>query len=1119
MSNFTFLTNEFEILKANAVKSEIYAMEDPDVSAICARKALETSVKFIYRVDESLDERQIKKLDLFGLVDSRDFQDILPYELIDEIHFVRKLGNNAAHNSQAISTSKSLYANKCLYKLQRWIVEVYSTYDVEGEYDATKLLPSSQKEQKEELVAQHEDVANLEAENAKLLEELAKLKTQVSAPQKHVVKVATVTEAQTRKELIDVELYEAGYDVDAFVYGVDEEYEVTLEEGGKGYVDYVIWGEDAKPLAVIEAKKTIKDVSIGRHQARRYSEALREEFGCDVLTFVTNGRVIEYSDGLGGFRQIHSIFPKSEMLRALQKKKAMLSVKPSTLKVDDAITDRGYQKRVIASVLKSYEAQQRRALLVMATGTGKTRVSASISDVLIRAGWVRKVLFLADRKELVKQATNNYNTYLKETCVNLVLEKKDLDNRMHFGTYETVHNLIMKGKYNSAYFDLVVVDEAHRTIYKKYRAIFEYFDAFVLGLTATPADEVHRNTYDFFGTAEGDPTDSYDLARAIEDGNLVDFKPYEIDLGIVTRGIKYDELSDEEKEEFEDKFDEEEEEISASEINQRVLNKATNEKVLQYLMQHGQKIDEGNKIGKTIIFSKNKKHAEYIKSVYDLLYPSKADEAQIIHSEIAHVESLIDNFKNPKRDPQIAISVDMLDTGIDIPELLNLVFFKPIKSKIKFWQMIGRGTRLCPNLLGEGKDKESFSIFDFCGNFTYFDIKAEGEPSSPSKSLKERLFLKRVSLLESLQEGSVKDAIKAIVQKQIDALDVSQYHLKGVRHTVEDLHKADLDYLTDETKTLLKDVSEYVEDEKDVEVQRYEMLTLNAQEALVKGKESKAYVEQIKERCFILKSKAGNIAAVKKEESLIDAVLDGTLDLEDVEKLEGLKDGIAHLANLSLGKRVVPVETKFSDEIEAVRTLKSEQFVDKASVQTEVQKVLSAYLEKLSHIKLIQEANLITDADINDLKHQVFDYEKMVEDRLENKDEFATLMQEVLNSSRKEIANKIFDNYIEAGVYTQKQIEVSNRIKNILFGKQYATLEDSLQGVKEDLTSEIHPLATVFERLSEMEQEMIVELIALLGTVESAMHEEKKSASMYVVNAEADEMMMVAEPEQKYKEK
>ena len=1117
MSNFTFLVNEFEILKANAVKSEIYAMEDPDVSAICARKALETSVKFIYRVDESLDEKQIKKLDLFRLVDSRDFQDILPYELIDEIHFVRKLGNNAAHHNQAISTSKSLYANKCLYKLQRWIVEVYSTYEVEGEYVATKMLPTKVVEEKNTLVSQHEDVANLEAENAKLLAELAKLKTQVPLPQKHVVKVANVTEGQTRKALIDVELYEAGYDVDAFKYGVDEEYKLILEDGGNGYVDYIIWGEDGKPLAVIEAKKVSKDTSIARHQSKRYTQALKQEFSCDVLTFVTNGRVIEYSDGLGGFRQIHSIFPKSEMLRALQKKKAMLSVNPSTLKVDDTITDRGYQKRVIASVLKSYEAQQRRALLVMATGTGKTRVSASISDVLIRAGWVRKVLFLADRKELVKQAKNNYNTYLNETCVDLVKEK-DLDNRMHFGTYETVHNLIMKGKYNTAYFDLVVVDEAHRTIYKKYRAIFEYFDAFVLGLTATPADEVHRNTYDFFQTAEGDPTDSYDLARAIEDGNLVDFKPYEIDLGIVTRGIKYAELSEEEKEEFEDKFDEDEEEISASEINQRVLNKATNEKVLQYLMQHGQKIEDGNKIGKTIIFAKNKKHAEYIKSVYDLLYPSKADEAQIIHSEIAHVESLIDNFKNPKRNPQIAISVDMLDTGIDVPELLNLVFFKPIKSKIKFWQMIGRGTRLCPNLLGEGRDKESFSIFDFCGNFTYFDMKAEGEPTSPSKSLKERLFLKRVSLLESLDAGSVKDTIKAILQSQVDELDVSQYHLKGVRHTVEALRKADLNYLTDETKQLLKDVSEYVEDEKDVEVQRYEMLTLNAQEALVKGKESKAFVEQIKERCYILKSKVGNITAVKKVENLIDAVLDGTLNLEEVESLERLKNGIAHLANLSLGKRVVPVETKFSDVIERVRTLKSEQFIDKASVQTEVQKVLSEYLEKLSHIKLIQEANLITDADINDLKHQVFDYEKMVEDRLANKDEFATLMQEVLNSSKKEIANKIFDNYIEAGEYTQKQIEVSNRIKNILFGKQYSTLEDSLQGVKEDLTSEIHPLATVFERLSDMEQEMIVELIALLGTVESAMHEEKKSASMYLLDGQEDEFLMVAEPKQGYGE-
>jgi len=1114
MSNFTFLVHEFESLKIHALKSEMYAMDDPDTSAIYSRKALESSVKFIYKMEEELGKKLMNKLfELSKLMEHKTFVDIIPSELMDEMHLVRKLGNKAVHTNHPTSTNNSLYANKCVYKLQRWIVESYSSYDVEGDYDATLLLPTKSDVSAEEALAKSEEEERLAEENAKLQAELEKLRSQVVKPKAKVLKVAGLSEKETRQKLIDVELFEAGYDIDAFKHGVDIEYKLTLEDGSTGYADYVIWAEDGKPLAVIEAKKSAVSVTAGKHQAKRYTDALKKECGCDVLTFVTNGRVIEYSDGHSGYREIHSIFPKHELHRALQKKEARLATKPSTLSVDDAITDRGYQKRVIGSVLKSYEAEQRRALLVMATGTGKTRVSASISDVLIRAGWVRKVLFLADRKELVSQAKNNYNDYLNETCVDLVKEK-DLDNRMHFGTYETVHNLIQKGKYNSAYFDLIVVDEAHRTIYKKYRAIFEYFDAFVLGLTATPADEVHRNTYAFFQTSEGEPTDTYDLARAIADGNLVDFKPYEIDLGIVSRGIKYADLSEEEKEEFEDKFDEDEEEISASEINQRVLNKETNEKVLQYLDKHGLKIDDGNKIGKTIIFAKNKKHAEYIKTIWDRLYPSRAEEAQIIHSEISHVESLIDNFKNPHKDPQVAISVDMLDTGIDVPELLNLVFFKPVKSKIKFWQMIGRGTRLSPDLFGERKDKESFNIFDFCANFSYFDIHADGLPSQRTVSLKERLFLKRVSLLGKLEDGSVKDAMRTIVQLQVDALDVSQYQLKKQRHVVEALQKADLNFLTDETVQNLKKIAEYIEDAKDVEVQRFEMLTLNTQEAIVKGKETKAFVKQIKERCYILKSKASNVTAIQKHENEIDDVLAEKIDLESIEELESLKESIAHLANLSLGKRVDAVETTFRDKIEAVRDLKSKEFIDRATVETEIQKVLGEYIEQIAHLKEVQEADLISDRDINDLKHHLFSYEKMVEDRLQNNDAFAALMQEVMQSSKKEIANKIYDNYIEAGNYTQKQIELTNRIKNIVFDKKYVTLEDSLHEVKEDLYSDFHPLATIFERLSEMEQEMIFGLITLLSSVSEALDREQKD--IYAVNNVHDDLGMVAEPESEY---
>jgi type I restriction enzyme R subunit len=427
----------------------------------------------------------------------------------------------------------------------------------------------------------------------------------------------------------------------------------------------------------------------------------------------------------------------------------------------------------------------------------------------------------------------------------------------------------------------------------------------------------------------------------------------------------------------------------------------------------------------------------------------------------------------------------MLDTGIDVPELLNLVFFKPVKSKIKFWQMIGRGTRLSPDLFGEGEDKTSFNIFDICSNFYYFDMNVNGEPAQPSKALKERLFLKRVSLLNSMEEGSVKADIRAMVSSQVYALDSQEYNIKKQRHVVEALQSSDFNYMTDELRENLKTIAEYIEDETPTPVQRYTMLTLNAQEALVKGKENVKQIDEIKERCHILKSKALNVTVIKEQEKHLDAVLNGENSLESIESLEELKNNIAHLANLSLSKKIKPIKTTFCDEVLEVRTIDAQTFVPSASDETEVQKVLSAYIKNIPIIEELREKELISDSEIYELKHEVFNYEKILDDKLRNTDEFRELMQKILKSSKKEIANKIFDNFIEAGLYSQKQIEVSNKIKNILFGKKYLTLEASLKGVNEELDSDIHPLASIYDNLNDDEQDTIVELIRLLAVVDN----------------------------------
>lgn len=1102
MSNFSFLLHEFESLQLEAKKSEANIFCEPEISAIYSRKALENTLKHVYTVDEDLDATLLDdvKSNLNTYLTNYDFKQIIPKEYLDELHFIRKIGNLAAHESQTnIDSKQSLYANQCLYKFMLWVVEVYSEYETPKEYIVQKEL-KAKKEQKEELISSNINEEKILEENKKLLEKLALLQEALEKQTKEekqnkkqkVIKVKDIDEKTTRENLIDLELEEAGFDVNFFKHGKDIEYKLVLEDGSFGYADYVIWDSDDTPIAVIEAKRASADITKGKHQAKVYAKALKEKFKKEVLVFVTNGRVIEYTNGFYPFRAIHSFFPKSEMLWYLKKLEKLKNVKPSSLEVKNSITNRRYQKQMIKSVFESYEAHQTRALLVMATGSGKTRVSASISDILISAGWAKKILFLADRKELVKQARKNFDEYLEETTVNLI-EEKDLQNRLHFSTYETLHNLIEKGKYNSAFFDLIIVDEAHRTIYKKYKAIFEYFDSLVLGLTATPADEVHRNTYEFFNTQDENPTDAYALQTAIDDGYLINFKPFEIDLGIVKRGIKYKDLTSQEKEEFEDKFDEEFAEdtedafknIESKEINKRIFNKQTNEKVLEYLFKYGLKTHDGNQIGKTIIFAKNQEHAKYIKEVFDLKYPKSQEIAQIIHSEISHVDSLIDEFKKPKSNLKIAISVDMLDTGIDVPEILNLVFFKAVKSKIKFWQMIGRGTRLCPDIFAQGKDKEYFNIFDFCQNFSFFDMKSEGLKAQDNKSLKQRLFLKRVKIIMKCEDKDFQEDLANTVKSQIRNLDSKAYYVKKHRHIIEELQEKEFSFISDDMYTKIKDISEYIEDTNDFEVQRFQMLVLNTQENIIDEKDNTKNLKELNQRVKRLKAHAVNkIEEVIKKEELIDDILLKKIELSSIGSLQTVKNELEHLANLTLSKKEEPKKTNFSDKVEDVKELYSKDFIKHADVKTDIQKELDKFIESLYSLELLDESSLITISDIDKIRTLVFDTQKNLQDKLDDDISFEQMITKIINTSSKEIANTILDNFVNQDNYSKKQIELMNKIKNIVFEKQYINIKDSVINASQLLFNDNHALSSDFNSLEQDEKDDVLSVINLIKKVE-----------------------------------
>lgn len=430
--------------------------------------------------------------------------------------------------------------------------------------------------------------------------------------------------------------------------------------------------------------------------------------------------------------------------------------------VNKNIAGRYYQEAAVKAVCQSFDEKNRRkALLVMATGSGKTRTVMALCDVLLKHGWVKNILFLADRTSLVTQAKRSFTNLMPDlTLTNLCDGKQNVNARCVFSTYQTMMGCIDDIKdddgklFTCGHFDLLICDEAHRSIYNKYRDIFNYFDAPLVGLTATPKDDIDKNTYEVFELESGVPTYGYELVEAVKDGYLVDFLSVETELKFIEQGIAYDELSDEEKDEYEKTFITETgeipEKIAPSALNNWVFNEDTIRKVLNILMQDGLKIDYGENLGKTIIFAKNHDHAEKILEIFNKEYPHLKDYAKVIDNKIKYAQSAIDEFSDPKKLPQIAISVDMLDTGIDIPEILNLVFFKKVMSKAKFWQMIGRGTRLCPGLL-DGEDKENFYIFDFCGNFEFFRMN-KGKATANMLALQGAIFKLKAQIAFKLQD-------------------------------------------------------------------------------------------------------------------------------------------------------------------------------------------------------------------------------------------------------------------------------------------------------------------------------------------------------------------------------
>ena len=759
MTNFDFLKKEpkFHSFADVAIAAERVLKIDVASSVINCRRAMEFAIKWMYSVDKSLEKPY--QDNLVSLMSTEDFHDLVDDDLWKRLDLIRKIGNRAAHNGRKIIEDEAILCLQNLFIFMDYVSYCYSAFYEERQYDV-KLLSAIQEEPTVKSADNDVDLEKLIAENKALKEELtARRKEQ---QQTYVPKPLDLSEYKTRKIYIDSMLLDAGW-----TEGKDWLNEVELEgmpnKSETGYADYVLYDDSHKPLAVIEAKRTCVGVDKGRQQAKLYADLLEKEFNRRPVVFLTNGFETRIVDNQYPERKVAAIYSKRDLEKLYNLQ--MMRTSLDHVSVDKDIAGRYYQEGAVKAVCDSFGRRNRRkALLVMATGSGKTRTVIALCKVLLEAGWVKNILFLADRNSLVTQAKRSFSALLPDlSSSNLVDEKNNYTARCIFSTYQTMINCIDSVKdddgklFTCGHFDLVICDEAHRSIYNKYKDIFHYFDAPLIGLTATPKDEIDKNTYEIFDLEKGVPTYGYELAQAVKDGYLVDFMTVETKLKFIEEGIVYDELSEEDKSTYEDTFEFEDgklpERINSSALNTWIFNEDTIKQVLYILMSDGLKVDYGQKIGKTIIFAKNHDHAKKIFEIFNKQYPELSKNgqhfAEVIDNYMTYAQSAIDDFSDPKKMPQIAISVDMLDTGIDVPEVLNLVFFKKVMSKAKFWQMIGRGTRLCADLM-EGEDKNKFYIFDFCGNFEFFRMN-QGRPTANMMALQGAVFTLEFEIAYKLQ--------------------------------------------------------------------------------------------------------------------------------------------------------------------------------------------------------------------------------------------------------------------------------------------------------------------------------------------------------------------------------
>ena len=1081
-SQYALIASQWPELHAEAVRVEQFALSDPRTSCFYARRTIELLVEWVYDNDSQL-ERPFAAQTLAELMYARVFCD-LAGEQMRRFRLLKDLGNKAVHRTDPIRVGDAVLAARELFQVLRWFALTYGrdqqrvrgcsfNADLLPSRDATTAQQAQSREQLEVLAQQlAERDGQLRDQRLATLasqEELDRLRQEITALRKANEVAAQpepdISEFDTRRGYIDLYLEEAGW-----VHGQSCTHEHEVQgmpnATGQGFVDYVLWGDDGKPLALVEAKRTSRDPRDGERQAELYANCLEQRYGQRPLIVLSNGYRHRLWDDLRyPPREVQGFYKKDELESLIRRREIRQPLAQAT--ISTAIAGRYYQQRAIRAICESLEQNRLKALLVQATGTGKTRTAISLTDVLTRCNWVKRVLFLADRTSLVLQAERAFRRFLPDCSpVNLVTNKGG-EGRVFLSTYPTMMNLIEAEdahgikRFGVGHFDLVIIDEAHRSVYQKYGAIFAYFDSLLTGLTATPREEIDRNTYELFEREIGLPTDEYGLDQAVADGFLVPFKPISVPLRFPREGISYADLSDVEKSQW-DLLDWEESvqntgRVDSGAINAWLFNTDTVDKGLEVLMTKGCLDAASDRLGKSVIFARNHKHAEFIRERFDHHYPHLAGKAaRVIDNQVKYAQSLIDEFADPGSDLRIAISVDMLDTGIDIPEIVNLVFFKPVRSRTKFWQMVGRGTRTCKDLLGPGRDKECFWIFDLCQNLEFFLGQGGAESAAAPETLSTRLFRSRLALIDTIDQKALSsepgDSANALRRHRQTLADLLRCHVAAcpadnfvVRPHLELVER----FRQDESWTTLSPddhqilcatlaplPSAYAEQQgdTDADARRFDLLLYTLQLTLLRGEPRFARLQQqLRSLAAELEARA-NIPQVAAELELIrDLLADEWWQDVTVPMLEEVRRQLRVLVGLIETSAQEPLYTNFADELGELRELDAAALLSRDEFQQfrlRAREFLRAHEDHLTMQRLRRNQPL-TPADLDELQRFLLSHgvgtEQAIQRAAEESNGLGLFIRSLVGLDRN-AAKELFAEFLAEGTHTATQIRFINEL-------------------------------------------------------------------------------------------